>query len=147
VISESCVGLESFTRDPIDFEGSKWNLYEFGSSRPNGMVDPSGEVAEVANDEPSMIGFGCTVLWYPVNNFEECIAAADHRYKCCKKRSLICYVYAMRFCWLAQPRNHIKRQACINNENTRCLNLYIPGCFADWNAAHLWCDVKFKPCK
>ena len=46
VISESCVGLESFTRDPIGFDGSEWGLYEFSNSRSLTMVDPSGTVCQ-----------------------------------------------------------------------------------------------------
>ena len=39
---ESCTRLESCTRDPIGYEGSPWNLYEFVSSSPVQNVDPSG---------------------------------------------------------------------------------------------------------
>lgn len=31
-------------RDPIGYEGSEWNLYEYASSRPILFVDPSGMV-------------------------------------------------------------------------------------------------------
>jgi len=43
VISESCDGLESFTRDPIGFEGSPYDLYEFLSSRALIRTDPEGK--------------------------------------------------------------------------------------------------------
>ena len=42
MIYESCVGLESFTRDPIGFEGSEWDLYEYCESTPLGYTDPFG---------------------------------------------------------------------------------------------------------
>ena len=35
-------GLESFTRDPIGFDGSKWDLYEFVEASPLQDLDPSG---------------------------------------------------------------------------------------------------------
>ena len=44
VIYESCDGLEFFTRDPMDYEGSEWNLYEFLGSRVLRFVDPSGQI-------------------------------------------------------------------------------------------------------
>jgi len=42
VISESCVGLESFTRDPIGFDGSEWGLYEYCGAKPLDWFDPTG---------------------------------------------------------------------------------------------------------
>ena len=42
-IYESRVGLESFTRDPIGYEGSEWDLYEFLDSRVLLIVDPDGQ--------------------------------------------------------------------------------------------------------
>ena len=33
----------AFTKNPIGFNGSEWNLHEFVSSRPLALVDPSGE--------------------------------------------------------------------------------------------------------
>ena len=41
-IYEGCDGLESFTRDPIGFDGSEWNLYSYVDSRPLLGLDPSG---------------------------------------------------------------------------------------------------------
>ena len=38
----SCEGLESFTRDPIGYEGSKWNLYEYARSNSIRSMDPTG---------------------------------------------------------------------------------------------------------
>ena len=40
---ESCTRLESCTRDPIGYEGSQWNLYEYVGSDPVDRVDPSGQ--------------------------------------------------------------------------------------------------------
>ena len=45
VILEGCDGLESFTRDPIGYDGSDFNLYEYVSSKPLADTDPSGEFA------------------------------------------------------------------------------------------------------
>jgi len=42
VISESCVGLESFTRDPIGYLGSKYSLYEYCKANPQKRIDPTG---------------------------------------------------------------------------------------------------------
>ena len=42
VVFESCDGLESFTRDPIGFDGSEWNLYEFLAGRALVYRDPDG---------------------------------------------------------------------------------------------------------
>ena len=44
VVYESCDGLESFTRDPIGYEGSDWNLYEYCGTMPLHMNDPSGNI-------------------------------------------------------------------------------------------------------
>ncbi len=41
-IYESRVGLESFSRDPIKYQGSQWNLYEFVEGRALVGRDPSG---------------------------------------------------------------------------------------------------------
>jgi len=61
VISESCVGLESFTRDPIGYEGSKWDLYEYVNSKPLVEIDPSGEIAVPAICATLCIGgIACT---------------------------------------------------------------------------------------
>ncbi len=37
-------GLESFTRDPIGYEGSEWFLYEYTESKPLHYVDPFGQM-------------------------------------------------------------------------------------------------------
>ncbi len=42
LIYESCDGLESFTRDPIGYRGSEWNLYEYVDGGPLQRVDPLG---------------------------------------------------------------------------------------------------------
>jgi len=42
MISESCVGLESFTRDPIGYADGV-NVYGFVRNRPSVGLDPSGE--------------------------------------------------------------------------------------------------------
>lgn len=42
MIYDRCDRLESFTRDPIGFVGSRWNLYEFVGSRVLVALDPSG---------------------------------------------------------------------------------------------------------
>ena len=44
-IYDSRDGLGLFTRDPIEYEGSEWNLYEYGLSSPAIYADPSGECA------------------------------------------------------------------------------------------------------
>jgi hypothetical protein len=43
VIYDSRIRLESFSRDPIGFKGSEWNLYEYCESCPLVNLDPSGE--------------------------------------------------------------------------------------------------------
>ena len=45
VIYETCDRLESFTRDPIGFKGSEWNLYEYVRGRSLNYIDPSGLVS------------------------------------------------------------------------------------------------------
>ena len=42
VVYESRIGLESFTRDPIGYAGSEWDLYEFVGSNPPKSIDPMG---------------------------------------------------------------------------------------------------------
>ena len=39
---ENRTRLESCSRDPIGYEGSPWNLYSIGGSRPANIVDPYG---------------------------------------------------------------------------------------------------------
>ena len=41
---ESRTRLESCSRDPIGYEGSEWNLYEYVQGSPALLVDPSGMV-------------------------------------------------------------------------------------------------------
>ena len=43
MIYEGCGGLESFTRDPIGYDGSPFNLYDFVDSQPVFKTDPSGQ--------------------------------------------------------------------------------------------------------
>ncbi len=50
-IYESRVGLESFSRDPIEYEGSKWNLYEFLSGHALVRIDPMGLESFVHPDD------------------------------------------------------------------------------------------------
>ena len=50
-IYETCDGLESFTRDPIGFHGSKWNLFVFVQDRPLANRDPLG-----------LLPFSCLIL-------------------------------------------------------------------------------------
>ncbi len=40
--------LESCSRDPIGYEGSEWNLYEYVSSTPTLLSDPTGKVPPIA---------------------------------------------------------------------------------------------------
>jgi len=42
VIYDSRIRLESFSRDPIGYEGSEWNLYEYVAGKPTKYLDPSG---------------------------------------------------------------------------------------------------------
>jgi len=49
-ISESCVGLESFTRDPIGFDGSPWSVYQYVFDNPHNWVDSDGQVAIPPSD-------------------------------------------------------------------------------------------------
>jgi|GEM_PF-5336375 len=44
-IYESCIRLESLSRDPIKYKGSEWNLYEYVNGMPLDNTDPSGELA------------------------------------------------------------------------------------------------------
>jgi len=39
--------LESCSRDPIGFEGSRWNLFEYVGSKPLRSIDPSGLIVVV----------------------------------------------------------------------------------------------------
>ena len=54
-IYESCDGLESFTRDPIDYEGSEWNLYEFLASSALMNLDPMGLERPIVLPKPPRI--------------------------------------------------------------------------------------------
>jgi len=45
VVYDSRIRLESFSRDPIGYAGSLWNLYEFVDSAPLVKSDPSGNAA------------------------------------------------------------------------------------------------------
>jgi len=56
VISESCVGLESFPRDPIGFEGGAYGIYKYCHNKPNNYMDPFG-----MQIQPPSIGAG-----YPI---------------------------------------------------------------------------------
>ena len=42
-VYETCDGLESFTRDPIGYFGSKWGLYTIVDGEVLSLVDPSGQ--------------------------------------------------------------------------------------------------------
>jgi len=59
VIYEGCVGLESFTRDPIGYRGSPYDLYEYVDAQPLRKTDPSGKlgvpgcVADPYTDPPT----------------------------------------------------------------------------------------------
>jgi len=50
-ISESCIRLESFTRDPIGYEGSAWGLYEYVDGMPLTLNDPTGLKGEASCEE------------------------------------------------------------------------------------------------
>jgi RHS repeat-associated protein len=41
-IYDECDQLESCSKDPIDFQGSKWNLYRYVGNAPLHRIDPSG---------------------------------------------------------------------------------------------------------
>jgi len=43
MIYESCVGLESFTRDPIGFDGGAYGIYEYCHTKPHIYMDPFGK--------------------------------------------------------------------------------------------------------
>ena len=49
---ESSVGLESFTRDPIGYMGSPWDLYEFVKGRSVLQVDPYGLTGDPGGWDP-----------------------------------------------------------------------------------------------
>jgi hypothetical protein len=59
-IYETCDGLESFTRDPIGYEGSEWSVYEYGEANSLRNIDPTGEdiYVEGGND-----------TYNPINNY------------------------------------------------------------------------------
>ena len=59
-IYESSDRLESFSRDPIGYEGSEWNLYEYCHNSPLANVDPDGELyVAVACTMACLGGIGC----------------------------------------------------------------------------------------
>jgi RHS repeat-associated protein len=126
------------TRDPIGYEGSPNNLYQFLKARAVVDRDPSGLCVE-ANEEPEPIGFGCVVFYYSINNNTQCLASCAHRSDCCRMRgNLICRIYAHRIC----PRG-LRGQTCMAMEVRRCLALYIPACFADENYCRAWCNSSY----
>ncbi len=72
-IYESCVGLESFTRDPIGFEGSPWNLYESLASTPLIAVDHDG----LLSDNPACERRFCPIRPIPPNGPKRCVFYAS----------------------------------------------------------------------
>ncbi len=55
VIYEGCDGLESFTRDPIGYRGSPFDLYEYCESSPLQNFDPLGMETWVCSGQMSNI--------------------------------------------------------------------------------------------
>ncbi len=145
-IYENCIGLESFSRDPIGFEGSEWNLYEYVNSKPFRLVDPSGLEAMDTNTgvDPSKanpVGNTClTTIWYPVNNLEQCLDSCQHRRQCCRNRAtFMCTWLGIRYC-----KSGEKGQQCRDSFMQGCLLVYLPSCID--SGCEDWCRKKF-PCK
>jgi len=49
-------------RDPIEFRGSKWNLYEYVKGKPSKLVDPSGMQPPVRENGPGIATGDCIVV-------------------------------------------------------------------------------------
>ena len=78
LIYDCRAGLESFTRDPIGYEGSEWDLYEYCDSSPLARIDPDGELAVPAICATLALGgLGCTLPCLSV-----CGADAQCLYDC-----------------------------------------------------------------
>ena len=58
MIYESRGGLEFFTRDPIGFKGSPYDLYEFVDGNPLGKTDPSGMACWCGETAKCLATFG-----------------------------------------------------------------------------------------
>ena len=58
-------GLESFTRDPIDYEGSEWGLYEYVKGMSLQSTDPSGNitVTTLSKDINEICGERSSAVW------------------------------------------------------------------------------------
>ena len=129
---ESCTRLESCSRDPIGYEGSEWNLYEYVSSNPLESTDP----------------FGLQAF-----NVFACQAAA-------LKNRTACYMRGIVFCALvcsdltgpsdrcpprggrpprprpSRPRNPATLPACLV-----CLAAYMPACDTAFSCDMQYCSA------
>ena len=65
LIYEGREGLESFTRDPIGYEGSEWGLYEFCDAAPLDHTDAHGKQAVncAAKNADCIAGAGVNDSW------------------------------------------------------------------------------------
>lgn len=57
------------SRDPIGYEGSEWNLYEYVSSNPLNLVDPFGELEAVTTTTT-------IIVFNPANPVSACLETA-----------------------------------------------------------------------
>jgi len=66
--------IGSFTKDPFEYEGSEWDLYEFVDGKPMGSLDPMGEWAipvVTCGGCLSCLGPGAIACGMYSNSFEE----------------------------------------------------------------------------
>jgi len=95
MISESCVGLESFTRDPIGFAGSKWDLYEYVDGRSLSLVDASGLCGGPADEKLNCYN-NCAI------SFGVCLATTG----------IMCWRCITTCAWFPPPWNAVCLGAC-----------------------------------
>ena len=104
----SCTLAVTCTRDPIGFEGSKWNLYEFLGSQITSTIDPSGlafcHVREFVNCallkcvQLNIQAFHCAAICVAVHR-RPGVGRTRCMYYCLASRApLTCTNYSLAFC-------------------------------------------------
>jgi RHS repeat-associated protein len=122
------------SRDPIGYEGSEWNMYEYVCGMILDRVDPSGlQAVDCANKR------------------DECYKGAESDFDWCQRRGrTICFaacVYLLR-----NPKRDVVKDACLKaipviGCEELCYSAYENACNGDFQNTMSCCDLAFAYCK